>query len=585
VQFYIKYGWDEYLIDPDNGVNSQRKLSAAEEPNSHHHYLLKSVPKADDPQWTSRLYNLPKITFGTLFDYLVERLVFLRRVSYVEDIADERATTVENVDLNKKLKSVSDVSDNDDGGEYVQIEYTRTLRKAYHFFRDGHVQNIKFHCMPSVEDCVCVSSNVLPSMRKDRIYKVFILMHQSSAKIFKAYCSCPAGLAGCCNHVTATLYCLEDYIHRGLRDDERQGCTERLQTWNQSTPRSSGARPTDDVKLIKHQYGVEKRARDKRINHWDCRPVTRRIIDPNKSRVLRTVLSQIAKQKLAAASKAVDSAHTEAEKKKANHERSILKKYGPSCFVQLLDDEPAPSVSHEDEVRKQRLARAAVKKGKFQTELAAKLNHFNHDHTYCGHRGNVLDSKPSTDPSHLRNVLYTQYVVVSSTQAIELEAKTRAQFACELWHNERKLRITASMMKEVCHRKPNTNCKAFVERKLFPKPLETPAVCYGRKHENDAVLSYVKFQNNHGIFVNLKTCGLVINPSTPWIAATPDRIIMGKDAKKQGCLEVKCPYVCEQKSTVAASKDVAGFCLVESDVLCIFLNHMDISTKYKLKCM
>jgi len=66
-------------------------------------------------------------------------------------------------------------------------------------------------------------------------------------------------------------------------------------------------------------------------------------------------LCKIAKQKLTAASKAVDSANTEAEKKKANRERSILKKYGPSCFVQLLDDEPTPSESHKDEVRKQEL--------------------------------------------------------------------------------------------------------------------------------------------------------------------------------------------------------------------------------------
>ena len=116
-------------------------------------------------------------------------------------------------------------------------------------------------------------------MRKDWIYKVFILMHQSSAKIFKAYCSCPAGLLGCCYHITATLYCLEDYIHPGLQDDECKGCTDRLQSWNQSMPSS---RPTDEVKLVKHEYWVEKRARDNRINHWDCRPVSRRIIDPNK---------------------------------------------------------------------------------------------------------------------------------------------------------------------------------------------------------------------------------------------------------------------------------------------------------------
>lgn len=191
-------------------------------------------------------------------------------------------------------------------------------------------------------------------MREDWVYKVFILMHQSSAKIFKAYCSCPAGLSGCCNHVTATLYCLEDYIHCGLQDDEWKGCTERLQTWNQPSSKSSGARPIDEVILAKAEYGVEKRARDKKINQWDCRPLSRRIVDPNKSRMLRAVLSKIAIDKLAAASKAVDSAETEAEKKRANYDRAILKKYGPSCIVQLLDDEQAPSESHEDEVRQQR---------------------------------------------------------------------------------------------------------------------------------------------------------------------------------------------------------------------------------------
>jgi len=67
-------------------------------------------------------------------------------------------------------------------------------------------------------------------------------------------------------------------IYHGLQDDEYKGCTERLLTWNLSTPKSGGARPTDHVKLVKHEYGVEKRARDKRINHWDYQPVSRRII-------------------------------------------------------------------------------------------------------------------------------------------------------------------------------------------------------------------------------------------------------------------------------------------------------------------
>ena len=161
---------------------------------------------------------MPKITFGTMFDYLVDRLVLLKRVSSLEGIADERAFKAENnFKSNVEVEVVSGATGIDDeGGEYVPVECTRILKKAYRFFQDGHVHNVKFHAMPSVQDCVCVSSNVLPSMRKDRICKVFVLLHQSSGKIFKAYCSCPAGLSGCCNHTTATLYCLEDYIHRGL---------------------------------------------------------------------------------------------------------------------------------------------------------------------------------------------------------------------------------------------------------------------------------------------------------------------------------------------------------------------------------
>ena len=62
-------------------------------------------------------------------------------------------------------------------------------------------------------------------MRKDRVYDVSIVLHKETAKVELAYCICPAGLSGCCNHVTATLYCLEDYIHCGLREAERLGCT------------------------------------------------------------------------------------------------------------------------------------------------------------------------------------------------------------------------------------------------------------------------------------------------------------------------------------------------------------------------
>ena len=78
-------------------------------------------------------------------------------------------------------------------------------------------------------------------------------------------------------------------------------------------------------------------------------------------------------------------------------------------------------------------------------------------------------------------------MVINSNEAVELEFKIREQASSELWHNEQKLWITASVMKEVCHRKGSTSYTEFGQKKINPKVLCTPAVCYGRVHENDAV--------------------------------------------------------------------------------------------------
>ena len=76
-----------------------------------------------------------------------------------------------------------------------------------------------------------------------------------------------------------------------------------------------------------------------------------RIVDPNKARALREVLSAIQQNRLAAADVAVSSVQTTAEKSKSTQMKCMLEKYGASCFVQLLDEEPPPPESHEEEVK------------------------------------------------------------------------------------------------------------------------------------------------------------------------------------------------------------------------------------------
>jgi len=81
----------------------------------------------------------------------------------------------------------------------VLVEYTRTLEKANCFYEDGHVQKVKFYPMPKQSDHICITANVLPSKKKHRMYKVVIIICETAVKVSTAYCSCPAGLAGCCN--------------------------------------------------------------------------------------------------------------------------------------------------------------------------------------------------------------------------------------------------------------------------------------------------------------------------------------------------------------------------------------------------
>ena len=78
-------------------------------------------------------------------------------------------------------------------------------------------------------------------MKKDKMYNVFIILSKLSAKVKTAFCVCPVGLSGCCNHVTATLYCAEDYFRSG---EDKKGRTEKLQTWNQPRSKKVDAQPT-----------------------------------------------------------------------------------------------------------------------------------------------------------------------------------------------------------------------------------------------------------------------------------------------------------------------------------------------------
>jgi len=154
-----------------------------------------------------------------------------------------------------------------------------------------------------------------------------------------ANCVCPAGLSGCCNHVTATLYYIEEYFRLELDQEDKKGSTEKLQTWIQPRKKKVDACPTNLASLTKSVYGVEKRPKVYKINDWDCRPTSRRIAQPAQKANLWNRLMALDQLKKDAATSAVHSATNNAERKKAIALQSVLNKYRTSCFLQLFDTE------------------------------------------------------------------------------------------------------------------------------------------------------------------------------------------------------------------------------------------------------
>jgi len=124
------------------------------------------------------------------------------------------------------------------------------------------------------------------------------------------------------------------------------------------------------------------------------------------------------------------------------------------------------------------IGRAAAEQLKLKQSISQLVNNVKHDHNYqkCVITAGTYKVKGEQAPQYLVRALYEEHVCVGPTEAAELEMTTRNQSQSNRWHEERKLRITASIMKTVCSRKPTTDNKKFIESKLAPKAINSAAI-------------------------------------------------------------------------------------------------------------
>ena len=116
---------------------------------------------------------------------------------------------------------------------------------ANNLFEGGHVQNIE---IGESKHYIYIKSDCLSEMRKDRVYKILLSLHNSSYDIATACCGCPVGKGptASCKHIGALCYALVSFCRlKALPDFVTP--TERLQEWNRPRPRKAEAIPVIEL--------------------------------------------------------------------------------------------------------------------------------------------------------------------------------------------------------------------------------------------------------------------------------------------------------------------------------------------------
>jgi len=140
-------------------------------------------------------------------------------------------------------------------------------------------------------------------------------------------------------------------------------------------------------------------------------------------------------------------------------------------------------------------------------------------------------------------------------EAHTLEQSTWLQSQSTKWKESRVGWVTASRFGDVLLRKspPTTSfINTFFDISQYstiPAPIN-----HGLQNEVKARNAYC---SKTGFVV--RTCGLVVNPSFPWLGTSPDGLVEDPSMKCFGLLEIKCPYTHRFSTIEEACSDPSFF--------------------------
>ena len=151
---------------------------------------------------------------------------------------------------------------------------------------------------------------------------------------------------------------------------------------------------------------------------------------------------------------------------------------------------------------------------------------------------------------------------------------TDGQASSETWYQARNCRVTASVAKDYVGKHSTRGLFHTLNRNLWGlDKVNTSAMNYGKKHENDAFQSYVCRDGEHST-----RTGFWVNPCYPGFGCSPDGLLKDNNGVVVGLIEIKCPYILEKISPLDVQQlpatQIRNLCYtVDGNVVKIKLSH------------
>ncbi|KAL4100677.1 hypothetical protein QTP88_020948 [Uroleucon formosanum] len=127
-------------------------------------------------------------------------------------------------------------------------------------------------------------------------------------------------------------------------------------------------------------------------------------------------------------------------------------------------------------------------------------------------------------------------IIKNSDEIKLIEKSTKLQSECELWHKERRIRLTASNFGTTCKLRPAMSRANTIKSMLYKTFCGNEHTIYGIECEPFAKTEFQKLTG-----LKIQESGLFIYERLPFLAASPDGLLYDN-----GIVEIKCPSTIKQ---------------------------------------